>query len=146
DAIDPQTSLLRIERDGRTVGVINWFPTHNTSMSGDNRLISADNKGYAAYHWEREVSGVDYLADDDPAIVTAFAQTNAGDMTPNLDLTPPTTPADFGRTRTIGDRQYRAAAALTDTGTPVTGGVDSRLVYVDLADTTVRPEFTGDGR
>ncbi|MGH3656335.1 MAG: neutral/alkaline non-lysosomal ceramidase N-terminal domain-containing protein [Micromonosporaceae bacterium] len=146
DAIDPQTSLLRIERDGRTVGAINWFGTHNTSMSGDNRLISADNKGYAAYHWEREVSDVDYLSDTDPDMITAFAQTNAGDMSPNLDLTPPTTPADFDRTRTVGNRQYQAAAALTDSGAPVAGGVDSRLVYVDLANTTVRPEFTGDGR
>ena len=40
-------------------------------MTNRNRLVSADNKGYAAYHWEREVSGVDYLrggdSDADPA-------------------------------------------------------------------------------
>src|SRR5690606_3593912 len=73
--------------------------------------------------------------------------TNAGDMSPNLDLRPPTTPEDFERTRRLGLRQYEAAARqLERPGTPLTGGVDSRLVYVDLSDVTVEPEFTGDGR
>nr|WP_238419904.1 neutral/alkaline ceramidase [Streptomyces taklimakanensis] len=147
DAIDPLTTLLRIERQGRLVGAVNWFATHCTSMSGDNRLISADNKGYAAYHWEREVAGVDYLADDAPEVVCAFAQTNAGDMSPNLDLEPPTTPEDFAATRANGLRQYEAAARqLERPGTRLSEGVDSRLVYVDLSDVTVEPEFTGDGR
>ncbi|MEU9350955.1 neutral/alkaline ceramidase [Streptomyces griseoloalbus] len=147
DAIDPHTTLLRVERAGRTVGAVNWFPVHSTSMSGDNRLISADNKGYAAYHWEREVHDVDYLADGSPAFVSAFAQTNSGDMSPNLDLQPPTTPADFAHTRAGGLLQYEAAADQLDRpGAGLSGPVDSRLVYVDLSDVTVRPEFTGDGR
>ncbi|GAA1205037.1 neutral/alkaline ceramidase [Prauserella alba] len=147
DAVDPQTSLLRIERDGRPVGAINWFPVHATSMSGDNRLVSSDNKGYAAYRWERQDAGVDYRGDRSPSFVSAFAQTNAGDLTPNLDLTPPTTPEDFGRTTANGERQYRAAKRqLTAAGTDLAGGVDARLVHVDLSDVEVRPEFTGDGR
>lgn len=147
DAIDPQTSLLRVERDGEPVGAINWFPTHATSMCGDNRLVSADNKGYAAYRWEREVLGADYLAGDSGEFVAAFAQTNAGDMSPNLDLTPGTTPEDFGNTRDNGNRQFDAASRqLTQSGTPLVGGVDSRLVYVDLSNVLVRPEFTGDGQ
>ncbi|EHY90526.1 neutral/alkaline ceramidase [Saccharomonospora azurea] len=147
DAIDPQTTLLRVERQGEPVGAINWFPTHNTSMSGDNRLISADNKGYAAYHWERRVEGVDYLDDATPDFVAAFAQTNAGDMSPNLDLTPSPTPEDRHRTAEIGLRQYRAAAGQLDRpGTPLRGGLDAATVYIDLSDVTVRPEFTSDGR
>ncbi|MCI0386954.1 neutral/alkaline ceramidase [Streptomyces sp. CNQ085] len=147
DAIDPLTTLLRIERQGRLVGAVNWFATHCTSMSGDNRLISADNKGYAAYHWEREVAGADYLAGTAPEVITAFAQTNAGDMSPNPDLEPPTTPEDFESTRANGLRQYEAAARQLDRpGTRLSGGVDSRLVYVDLSEVTVEPEFTGDGR
>lgn len=146
DAVDPHTTLLRVERAGRTVGAVNWFPVHSTSMSGDNRLISADNKGYAAYHWEREVNEVDYLSDGSPAFVSAFAQTNSGDMSPNLDLRPPTTPEDFAHTRASGLLQYEAAAAQLGRGERLSGPVDSRLVYVDLSDVTVRPEFTGDGR
>ncbi|MEE1928950.1 neutral/alkaline ceramidase [Streptomyces sp. TRM 70351] len=146
-AIDPQTTLMRIEREGRLVGAVNWFATHCTSMSGDNRLVSADNKGFAAYHWEREVAGADYLDAAPPPFVAAFAQTNAGDMSPNLDLRPPTTPEDFGRTRENGMRQYAAAAGqLAGDGAAMAGGVDARLVYVDLSDVTVAPEFTGDGR
>lgn len=151
DAIDPQTTLLRVEREGRAVGAVNWFATHGTSMSGDNRLISSDNKGYAALHWEREVEHGDYLedytGDGTPGFVAAFAQTNAGDMSPNLSLTPPTTPEDFAHTRASGLRQYGAAAQQLDQrGTEVEGGVDARLVYIDLSDVTVEPEFTGDGK
>ncbi|WP_349497480.1 neutral/alkaline ceramidase [Crossiella sp. CA-258035] len=148
-AIDPQTTLLRIERDGRLAGAVNFFATHGTSMCNTNRLISGDNKGYAAYHWERLVTGVDYLADERPAFVGAFAQTNAGDMSPNLNLRPHSGPTEdeFDNTRLIGLRQYEAAAALAaQPGTPVTGGVDARLTYVDLSEVEVRPEFTGDGR
>lgn len=147
DAIDPQTSLLRIERRGTPVGAINWFPCHATSMSGDNRLISSDNKGYAAYHWERDVHGVEYRGDPAPSFIAAFAQTNAGDMSPNRDLTPPGTPEDLPRTAANGTEQYEAAAAqLTKPGIDLSGGIDSRLIYVDMSDVEVRPEFTGDGK
>jgi neutral ceramidase len=149
-AIDPQTTLLRIEREGVTVGAINWFATHNTSMTNQNHLISSDNKGYAAYHWERAVEGLNYLTDlDSPRFVGAFAQTNAGDMSPNLHLRPGSGPTDdeFENTRIIGTRQYDAAAALaTLDGTAVTGPIASRAVMVDLAHVTVDRQFTGDGR
>jgi neutral ceramidase len=150
DAIDPQTTLLRIERDGKTVGALNWFPTHNTSMTNRNCLISADNKGYAGYHWEREVMEVDYLTDaENPSFVAAFAQTNAGDMSPNLNLRPGSGPTEdqFENARLIGLRQFDAAAALAESeGLPVDGPLDCRLTFVDLAHVTVGPEFTGDGR
>ncbi|GAA3592037.1 neutral/alkaline non-lysosomal ceramidase N-terminal domain-containing protein [Kribbella ginsengisoli] len=149
DGIDPQTTLLRIDRDGRPVAAINWFATHNTSMTNTNTLISSDNKGYAAYHWERLVEGVDYRARRSADFVAAFAQTNAGDQTPNLELRPGNGPTanDLENTRIIGLRQYAAAAALmTAGGRTLTAGIDHRLTYVDLAAVTVRPEFTGDGR
>jgi neutral ceramidase len=148
DGIDPQTTLLRIDRDGQAVAAINWFPTHNTSTTNTNTLISADNKGYAAYHWERLVHGVDYRARRSADFVAAFAQTNAGDLTPNLELRPGRGPtgSDVENTRIIGLRQYQAAADLmTAPGRCLTGGADHRLTQVDLASVVVRPEFTGDG-
>jgi neutral ceramidase len=148
DAIDPQTTLLRIERDGVPIGVINWFATHGTSMTNRNRLISGDNKGYAAYHWERLVAGGDYLGGA-PGLVAAFAQTNSGDMSPNLNQRPGSGPTEdeVENTRIIGTRQYAAAELLAGRpGAPVEGGLDSRMVYVDLAGFEVAPEFTGDGR
>lgn len=145
DAVDAQTTLLRIERDGRTVGAINWFATHGTSMTNRNTLISGDNKGYAAYHWERLVEGVDYLAGG-PSLVAAFAQTNSGDMSPNLNLAPGSGPTgdEFENTRIIGHRQYAAATDLV--GAEIGGAIDCRMTWMNLADTVVTPEFTGDGR
>ncbi|HET9077865.1 MAG TPA: neutral/alkaline non-lysosomal ceramidase N-terminal domain-containing protein, partial [Acidimicrobiales bacterium] len=148
-AIDPQSTVLGVERQGRLVGAVNWFATHGTSMTNRNRLISSDNKGYAAYHWERVERGVDYLGDGQPEFISAFAQTNAGDMSPNLDQRPGTGPTgdEFANTRIIGERQWGAAAsALRGSPRRVDGPVDSRLTYIDLSGTEVGPEFTPDGR
>lgn len=152
--IDTRSTTLQVHRDapdGSTSldGVINWFPVHATSMSTNNTLVSPDNKGYAEYAWERLARGVDYVADsDDPGFVASFAQTNSGDMSPNLNLRPsdgPTTD-QFENTRIIGTRTYDAARRGLDDDRALSGGVDSRIVYVDLANTEVRPEFTPDGK
>lgn len=127
--IDPQTTVLRIERDGgrrgvagggRLCGVINWFATHGTSMTNQNRLISSDNKGYAALHWEREVEGVNYVEQPEPAFISAFAQTNAGDMSPNLnqrgsDIAGGTTPRAprVRRPSCKGQRRYAVAGSIS---------------------------------
>ncbi|MEU4311056.1 neutral/alkaline non-lysosomal ceramidase N-terminal domain-containing protein [Nocardia sp. NPDC024068] len=149
DAIDPQTTLLRIDREGEPVGVVNWFATHCTSMTNRNTLISGDNKGYAAYHWEHVVEGVNYLADPDPDFVAAFAQTNAGDMSPNLGGGPGDGPTgdEFENTRILGLRQYEVAAKLAAGYMPrMAGSIDFRSVHIDLSAVTVSAEFTGDER
>src|SRR5881227_2553107 len=126
-AVDPSTTLLRLERDGELVGAINWFATHGTSLTNRNLLVSGDNKGYAAYHWERLVAGGDYLGS--MTLVTAFAQTNAGDMSPNVpDATQGPTEDEYDNARIIGTRQFDAAHALaTGAGTQITGGLETRL-------------------
>ena len=138
DRIDPATTVLRLERDGRVVGVVNWFATHGTSLTNRNLLISGDNKGYAAWAWE--AAG--------PGLVAAFAQTNTGDLSPNVpDATKGPTDDDVENTRIIGSRQLDAARALADEpGTELTGGVETRLSYVDLAGLRVAPECAPDGR
>jgi neutral ceramidase len=148
DRIDPQTTLLTIHRGGRLVGAVNWFATHGTSMTNRNKLISSDNKGYAAYHWERLVRGVDYQATGAPDFVGAFAQTNAGDMSPNLNRGPGSGPTEdeFDNTRIIGTRQYVAAASLVGAGEALAGPLDTRLTYIDLAGCDVAAEFCADGR
>ncbi len=148
DAIDPQTTLLTITREHVLVAAINWFATHGTSMTNRNRLISSDNKGYAAYRWERLEAGVDYLSRAQPGFIGAFAQTNAGDMSPNLNRRPGSGPTenDFENTKIIGSRQYAAASALVGSGEPVSGELDARLTYIDLSDCAVDAQFCGDGR
>ncbi|MBJ8344727.1 neutral/alkaline non-lysosomal ceramidase N-terminal domain-containing protein [Antrihabitans sp. YC2-6] len=147
-AIDPNSVTLQVFRDGKLEGIVNWFATHATSMMSTNQLISTDNKGYAAYRWERETAGIDYL-DNDNAFVAAFAQSNPGDISPNLDLQPGDGPTgdEFENTRIIGDRQFQAAFAQTSSGaTGIGGGVDVRWRYVDMSNVAVRAEFTGDGQ
>ncbi|MBC7275420.1 neutral/alkaline ceramidase [Nocardioides sp.] len=152
--VDTRSTTLQVRRDapdGSTSldGIINWFPVHATSMSTDNTLVSPDNKGYAEYAWERLARGVDYVEDSrDPGFVASFAQTNAGDMSPNLNLRPsdgPTTD-QFENTRIIGTRTYDAARRGLGDDRSLAGGVDSRIVYVDFANTAVRREFTPDGK
>lgn len=145
--VDAQSSTLGIVRGGQLAGAVNFFATHGTSMTNRNRLVSGDNKGYASYHWERLVHGVDYLDSPSPSFVAAFAQTNAGDMSPNLNHRPGSGPTEdeLENTKLIGERQFAAAAAALAAGVPLGGGIDSRTVYLDLTHTTVSPEFSGDG-
>lgn len=133
DAIDPATTLLRFEREGDLVGAINWFAVHATSMPNTNRLISSDNKGWAAYTWERD--GADPQGPQ-AELVTAFAQTNPGDISPNLDLKPGTGPTDdpVQNTAIIGGRQLAAAQRLAaQPGDELHSGIDTRHRWLRLA-------------
>ncbi|MFJ9624356.1 neutral/alkaline ceramidase [Streptomyces sp. NPDC101181] len=146
DAIDPAMTVLRFRQGDTDAGAISWFATHNTSITNRNTLISPDNKGYASYAWEHDHAGVRYL-DDAPGFVAAFPNTNAGDMSPNLNLKPGSGPTEdeFENTRIIGERQLDKAREIYDDARPVGGGVDSRIAYVDMEDVTVRGEYTPDG-
>lgn len=148
-AIDPQTTTLAIHRDDNVVGAINWFATHGTSMTNHNTLISSDNKGYAAYAWERLDHDVDYRADaaTPPAFVGAFAQTNTGDMSPNLDCGPGSGPTaeEFANTRIVGQRQLDAARNAIDKAEPLEGAIEAMVLWVDLSDQTVGAPYTPDG-
>ncbi|MFE3542534.1 neutral/alkaline non-lysosomal ceramidase N-terminal domain-containing protein [Nocardia sp. NPDC059177] len=146
DAVDPAVTTLVFRRGGREVGALTWFATHNTSMTNANRLISSDNKGYASYAAEQLEHGVRHL-DGPPGYVAAFAQTNAGDMSPNLGLTPgngPTTD-EFDNTRIIGERQYSASKTAARQAVTMPGRVGAMLCYVDLADLAIDGRYTPDG-
>lgn len=149
DGIDPAVTVLRLRRDdGTDIGAIAWFATHGTSMTNKNTLLSGDNKGYACYAWEHDHAGVRYL--DGPAgFVAAFPQTNAGDMSPNLNLAPGSGPTDdeFENTRIIGERQFVAAlAAWRAADEELRGPIVSRLRYVDFSRLRVAARYATDGR
>ncbi|MFI5776571.1 neutral/alkaline ceramidase [Nocardia sp. NPDC051570] len=150
DAIDPAVTVLRLRQGGRDIGAITWFATHGTSLTDRNTLISADNKGYASYRWEHDEMGVRYL--DGPAgFVAAFAQTNPGDITPNLNVIPwhPTGPTEDNRVNCalIGERQYQAGRAAFAAARPMSGsGVDAALRYVNMGDTAIDGDYTPDGK
>lgn len=85
--------------------LINWFGTHTTTIQEDTRCISSDHKGYAAELCEE-------------GTVAAFAQTTAGDVTPNHFRFPGIrvhrgpTPNPFENRRIIGRYQAEMAKSL----------------------------------
>ena len=141
--VDTRMTLLRLTRtDGSEVGLINWFPLHATSMGNDNTLISGDNKGLASSLFEsargaRPTGGGD-------TFVAAFANSNEGDVTPNvLGGTDGGGADDFEDTELSAHRQYDFAARLWATANaPLTGGVDYRQTYVKLDAVDVAPAWT----
>ncbi|CAI7652007.1 unnamed protein product [Penicillium bialowiezense] len=81
--VDKTLSLLRFDResDNKTSAILTWFPVHGTSMYNNNTLVTGDNKGVAAYLFERSISGDARFTDD---AVIGFSQANVGDTSPNV--------------------------------------------------------------
>jgi neutral ceramidase len=53
--VDTRMTLLRFTRpSGLDVGLINWFAVHCTSMGNTHGYIHSDNKGHAAYLFEKD--------------------------------------------------------------------------------------------
>lgn len=80
---DNSLSLLRFDRaeDNKTIGILTFYSVHGTSLYGNNTLVTGDNKGVAAYLFERNAKGNDKFSDD---FVAGFSQTAAGDTSPNV--------------------------------------------------------------
>ena len=147
---DKSMTLLKfVNGQGEAIGTVNWHAVHGVSMSNKNKLISGDNKGYAAYLFE-QAQGSDYQKNK--TFVAAFAQANEGDSSPNIfpladdgncdkfDCN------DIKRTQIIGQRQFEKARELFQSAQqPLTGDVDFRHQYLAMENTVVDPEFT-DGR
>lgn len=144
---DNRMTLLRFaHQDGREIGEINWFAVHGTSMHNDNHLISGDNKGYASYRFERS-KGSDY--DSAHTFVAAFAQSNEGDVSPNLcGGTDGCGRDQFDSTRLSGERQLTKALELYHSAAdPLIGAVDYRHEFVKMSSVEVKPQPApyGDG-
>lgn len=147
NAIDPAVTVLRFQQGGSDIGAISWFATHATSITNENTLISPDNKGYAAYRWEHDQKGVRYL-DEGQGFVAAFPNTNAYDMSPNLNLKPGSGPTEDPLTneQIIGQRQQSAAEqAYNGPQATIAGSIDARLRYVDMSAVQVDGRYTPDG-
>lgn len=141
---DPEMTVLKLVREQQPVGMISWFATHAVSLPSTNTLLSGDNKGYAEYLFEQQEGANSRAAD---AFVAAFAQSNAGDMTPNLRLDgsgPGNTPEQS--VRLIGQLQYAMARQLYEQASEqLSGSIDYRHKYYDMSAQTVSAAFTEDG-
>ncbi len=88
-SVDRDLTLLKFTRkaDMKSIGVLTWFATHGTSMLGNNTLVTGDNKGVAAYLFEKSAreggdSGIVDMVTD--GFVAGFSQANVGDTSPNV--------------------------------------------------------------
>lgn len=137
---DKHMTVLRLDdQDGSAAGMISWFAVHATSIGNQNRLISGDNKGLASYWFERAM-GTDYGAAR--TFVAAFANSNEGDVSPNLWGVPDHV-HDFERNAIIAQAQHDRARSLYDGAQArLTGGVDHRHTYVDFSAVQIDPAWT----
>jgi neutral ceramidase len=143
-AVDTRMTLLKFVRDDGPIGMLNWFAVHPTSVNYFYKLTVSDNKGYAAYaveqkHAARHAGPGEFVA--------AFANTNCGDATPNLNLDA-TGPGktDLESCTIIGSRQAEEAERLFETATEeLSGPIDVRHTFIDFSHVVVGDEFTGAG-
>ncbi|XP_070539276.1 putative neutral ceramidase C [Ptychodera flava] len=158
--VDKTMTLLKfVAEDGTDLGAITWFAVHTTSMNRTNHLISGDNKGYASYLMEQDFN--DGARPGKGSFVAAFAQSNNGDVTPNIkdphcldagegsecDYQTSSCPGQdvcvafgegediFESTEINGRKQYDKAMELYKSATTaLKGKVDFRHQYVDMSD------------
>lgn len=141
-ALDRHMYLLKIlSPEGQLRGLINWFGVHATSIGPDNRRISADNKGIAAYLLEKKMH--------DPDFVAIFAQGAAGDVSPNFygqgrSWPRGKFPDDYESAWFNGRLQCEQAwELLHKPAQDIQGPLSSELVYVDFSQVECDPRFTG---
>ncbi|KAM0287247.1 hypothetical protein ACHAQH_000561 [Verticillium albo-atrum] len=82
-SVERELTMLNFQRasDKKSIGVLTWFPTHGTSMLGNNTLITGDNEGVAAYLFEKSARADPQAAEN---FVAGFSQANVGDVSPNV--------------------------------------------------------------
>lgn len=132
--VNPEMSVLRIDKDGRAAGAISWFSVHNTSLTQTNRLVSSDHKGYAAYQMEK-LHGSIAPFQSAGGFVAAFPNGDEGDMSPNID------PGfrgpggnEFAAMKIIGNIEFDTAELLFSgpNRMPVDGDIDFRHTFVRM--------------
>jgi neutral ceramidase len=141
---DPTMTLLKVANiKGHPIAAFNWFGIHPVSLPLENRLISGDNKGLAAYQFEKSM-GTTYQKDRD--FVAAFVQESAGDISPY-----PLTQAEradkigFARNAKVATAQAdRAMQLFRDKGKEISGPIAASHQFINLAGRIVPPASTGE--
>ncbi len=141
--IDTTNTVLRLEAtDGTPVGSIDFFGVHVTSVGANNKLVTSDNKGYAAYLFERAM-GTDYAAA--VGFTAGFFNTTAGDVSPNVhgfSFAEKDGIQDFGDMKESALKQFNAAKTLFDGATQdLVGPVDYRQQFVKMDAVTVAGKY-----
>ena len=132
DPLVKEMTLLKfVDEHNVPMGSVNWFALHPTNMGEKNKLISGDNKGYSEELMETEY----------PGVISAFANTCCGDISPNVGLVVNGKPLerpdgvhDIEHTRKFGLKQYEKAKGLfISAGEELQGTIDYRQTYIDMS-------------
>ncbi|MDK8767070.1 neutral/alkaline non-lysosomal ceramidase N-terminal domain-containing protein [Corynebacterium freneyi] len=146
DGVDRDSVTLHVLRDGKAIGLINWYGIHPTTFGPEHTIVSGDNKGYAAWLAEHR-AGVDHTNPAAAPYVAAFAMSTPGDISPNHGLVPNSGPGngnEYESARILGRRQLDGVAG---SAVPLAGGgIDARHQWVDMRDVKVDGRFTPDGQ
>ncbi|KAL4117379.1 hypothetical protein PRIC2_011370 [Phytophthora ramorum] len=119
--------------DGKLRGVLAFYPVHPTSLTGENHLVSGDNKGYAEFLLEDELDNV----------TVGIGIANAGDVSPNrIDNGDGTFRGEGNTTiesaEIMGKRQYDTLSVLIKGDSElIEGSVKANLSYVDFSNVTL---------
>jgi neutral ceramidase len=98
DTVDKDLTLLRFsDTNNKPFGVLTFFATHGTSMLRNNTLVTGDNKGVAAYLFEKQ------MRSESPGFVAGFSQANVGDVSPNVEGAYCETGVDAGKECQLSD-------------------------------------------
>lgn len=139
--VDTEMTLMRFDGlDGKPIGMINWFPIHGVSENNKNHLINGDNKGYAEYLFEK-----DFQSHQGPSdFVAAFAQANAGDVSPNAEGHEGGAGLEgLEAVEKAGRPQYETAKRLYESATEaVAGDIDFRHQFLAFDKVSIAPQFT----
>ena len=146
DGVDRDSVTLHVIRDGAAIGLINWYGIHPTTFGPEHKIISGDNKGYAAWLAEHK-AGVDHTDPGSAPYVAAFAMSTPGDVSPNHGLVPNSGPVEgneYESARVLGRRQLDG---VTGRAVPLPGGgIDARHKWVNMREVKVDGRWTPDGR
>jgi len=131
---DKTITLLKfVTLEGEEIGLLNWYAVHADSIGPDNHLISGDNKGWASYMFEKE-KGANYQSSR--TFVAAFAQSNAGDVTPNIGYGQAPSYVTLAKNKSLSNavlKQFNKAKELYNNATEeLSGSVDFRHEWVDM--------------
>ncbi len=148
--IDDEMTVLKFIQGNTEVGMISWFGVHPTSLTNKYKYASGDSKGYASLKFERMKQSS--YGTGSSTFVAAFSNTNAGDMSPNLnqpaanDYTSDATGPGSNQEESseiIGNRQYNKAIQLYNSANQqLVGSVKAVSRYSDFSNIEVASKFT----
>ncbi|MDC3987998.1 neutral/alkaline non-lysosomal ceramidase N-terminal domain-containing protein [Polyangium jinanense] len=139
-------TLRADDTEGRTLGILNWFGVHGTSVHADARILHGDNKGLAALRFEAQARRDRAFA---PGFVAIFAQEAAGDVSPNghvdeergvLRGTSEDDLESAAQNAVIQVRYARQAFEAARGEAALEGPIGGHVRRIDFADAAVSPE------